>query len=55
MRGGYGEVHALLGLALLVLAYWRKINLEEQAPGKSFGRAYEAYRDETRALIPGIL
>lgn len=51
----YGEVHALEGLVLLALAYWRKIALEERTLREGFGEAYEAYRAATWALIPGVL
>ena len=50
-----GELHALLALALVAGAYWRKIPLEERTLGQVFGPAYEAYRRDTWALIPGLL
>jgi protein-S-isoprenylcysteine O-methyltransferase Ste14 len=49
-----GEWLAVIGVAIVVVAYWRKIRLEEAAVGMAFGPAYEAYRRETWALIPGV-
>ena len=49
-----GEVHGLVGFALLSLAYWRKIRMEEHYLGELFGPQYEAYRSATAALIPGV-
>jgi len=34
------------------LAYWRKIRLEEQALGRTFGPDFDAYRRNTWALVP---
>ena len=47
-----GQYHALLGLAILVLAYLRKTRLEEQILQQTFGAEYEAYRRATWALVP---
>jgi protein-S-isoprenylcysteine O-methyltransferase Ste14 len=47
--------HALLGVAVICAAYARKIPLEERTLRDAFGPAYDAYRQETRALIPWIL
>ena len=49
-----GEAHALVGLALAMAAYWRKIRLEEQHLLSLFGPAYADYRRTTRSLIPGV-
>lgn len=49
-----GEIHAPLALALVIAAYWRKINLEETALRKAFGPEHEIYRQETWAWIPGV-
>jgi protein-S-isoprenylcysteine O-methyltransferase Ste14 len=49
-----GELHALLALGVVMAAYGRKIPLEERTLGEVFGPAYEAYRRETWALIPGL-
>ena len=49
-----GEIHALLALMLVTVAYWRKIRLEERVLGETFGAAYDAYRRDTWALVPLI-
>ncbi|HLW44369.1 MAG TPA: isoprenylcysteine carboxylmethyltransferase family protein [Candidatus Acidoferrales bacterium] len=49
-----GEIHALLAVALLIFAYWRKIPLEEQMLREHFGDAFESYRRKTWALLPGL-
>lgn len=50
-----GQMHALLGFAMAAFAYWRKIRLEEANLRRAFGPEYEAYRRDTRALVPWIL
>jgi protein-S-isoprenylcysteine O-methyltransferase Ste14 len=49
-----GETHALVAFALMVVAYARKIPLEERQLRETFGPAYEDYRKSSRALIPFI-
>jgi len=49
---GRGEIHALIALVAVTLAYWRKIRLEEQVLGKTFGAEFDAYRRDTGALVP---
>ncbi len=49
-----GQLHALIGLALAVGAYLRKIRLEETNLLKGFGADYRTYRSETWALFPGL-
>ena len=49
-----GELHGLIGLALVVLAYLRKISLEEANLMRAFGADYTEYRRETWALLPGL-
>jgi protein-S-isoprenylcysteine O-methyltransferase Ste14 len=46
------QYHALLGLAILVIAYLRKTRLEEQILHQTFGPEYDAYRRDTWALVP---
>jgi protein-S-isoprenylcysteine O-methyltransferase Ste14 len=46
------QYHALVGLALLVVAYVRKTRLEEQILLQTFGGDYEAYRRDTWSLAP---
>ena len=49
-----GEVHALMGLVLICVAYWRKIRLEEDYLGQLFGADYDEYRSATHAVVPGV-
>jgi protein-S-isoprenylcysteine O-methyltransferase Ste14 len=46
------QYHALLGVALLVVAYLRKTRLEENILRETFGTEWDAYRAETWALVP---
>ena len=50
-----GEVHALLGLILACVAYWRKIQIEERYLSTVFGSAYSEYQADVSAIIPGVL
>lgn len=47
-----GQVHAVVALVMVTLAYWRKIRLEERALGETFGGDFESYRSDTWALVP---
>jgi protein-S-isoprenylcysteine O-methyltransferase Ste14 len=49
-----GEWLAVVGVAMAVLAYWRKIRLEEANLKVAFGAEYDSYRGDTWALIPGL-
>ena len=49
-----GEWLAIIGLALALVAYWRKIGLEEANLNAAFGAEYDAYRRESWALLPGL-
>jgi len=49
-----GEVHALVGLALLLAAYWRKVRLEERHLASLFGASYGEYRADTWGAVPGL-
>lgn len=49
-----GEVHALVGLLLLLAAYWRKVRLEERHLAAHFGPSYREYRDATWGAVPGL-
>ena len=46
------QYHALIGLALLLVAYLRKTRLEDQILAQTFGADYDAYRRHTWALVP---
>jgi protein-S-isoprenylcysteine O-methyltransferase Ste14 len=49
-----GEVHALIAVAIVVAAYWRKLRLEKRHLREVFGAAYDDYRGASWALIPGL-
>jgi protein-S-isoprenylcysteine O-methyltransferase Ste14 len=49
-----GEWLAVVGVAVVLIAYWRKIRLEEATLDVAFGADYESYRRTSWALIPGI-
>ena len=49
-----GQIHALLGFAVGVLAYVRKIRQEEAMLRRQFGATYDAFAREVKALVPGI-
>lgn len=49
-----GEWLAAIGLTVAVLAYWRKIRLEEAKLSLAFGAEYDGYRDESWALLPWV-
>jgi protein-S-isoprenylcysteine O-methyltransferase Ste14 len=49
-----GKVHALVGVAIAIFAYWRKIRMEEANMREAFGAQYDDYRRATWALVPGI-
>jgi protein-S-isoprenylcysteine O-methyltransferase Ste14 len=50
-----GEWHAFAALALIGLAYVRKIRLEEQNLRELFGADFDDYRRGTWAVLPGLL
>ncbi len=58
MYGGlaivFGEWLSLIGVALTVAAYVRKVRLEEARLSAEFGEKYEEYRKESWGLMPGI-
>jgi len=49
-----GRTHALLGLAIMIVAYARKIPLEEANLRATFGDTFDDYRRRSWALVPGI-
>ena len=49
-----GHMHALVGVAIAVFAYWRKIRMEEAKLREVFAAEYENYRRATWALVPGL-
>lgn len=48
------ETHALVGFLLVVIAYIRKVRLEEEKLLEAFGRSYADYQQKTWGLIPGV-
>ena len=49
-----GHFHALVGIAVVVFAYWRKIRMEEEKLREAFGARYDDYRSGTWGAIPGL-
>lgn len=50
-----GEVRGLVSVAILLVAYWRKLRIEEQALSQQFADDYPAYQREVKALVPFVL
>ena len=50
-----GRLHVLPAIAVIAVAYWRKIRMEEAKLRESFGAEYDDYRRTTWRLIPGLL
>jgi protein-S-isoprenylcysteine O-methyltransferase Ste14 len=50
-----GLSSAFLGIVLLILAYVRKIALEERLLGEAFGSSFDQYRANSWALIPFLI
>ena len=48
------QYHALLGVAILILAYLRKSRLEDQILAQNFSKEYEDYQRDTWALVPFV-
>ena len=49
-----GELRGILAVFLFIVAYLRKIRIEEKWLIAHFGQAYKDYRKDVRALIPFI-
>lgn len=49
-----GQYHALVGIAVCIIAYARKIPMEEAALRAEFGEAFDAYRQKRWAFIPWV-
>jgi protein-S-isoprenylcysteine O-methyltransferase Ste14 len=47
-----GEIHALIAVAMVAFAYFRKIRMEESNLHEAFGPEYSAYKRRTWALVP---
>src|ERR1035438_7387067 len=50
-----GQIHALIAMAVIALAYLRKLCLEEKILSKIFGPAFDDYRRHSWALLPPLL
>jgi len=50
-----GQWRGVLAVALVLLAFWRKLRLEERWMRETFGARYEAYAGRVAALIPFVL
>jgi len=50
----FGQMHALIGLVIGMIAYLRKTRMEEVNLVNAFGQRYDDYRKETWAIVPGI-
>ncbi|RDS79022.1 isoprenylcysteine carboxylmethyltransferase family protein [Dyella monticola] len=50
-----GEWRALVSLALIGLAFWLKLRLEERWLCEQFGDQYRQYMHRVKALVPGVL
>ena len=49
----FGRRASVLGLLLLILAYWRKWRIEERLMISHFGARYVSYRKRSGAVVPG--
>ncbi len=50
-----GQVRGLLGAAVLLLAFWLKLRIEERFMLEQFGADYRRYQERVKALIPYVL
>ena len=50
-----GEWRGLIAVALVFVALWRKLRLEEKWMRAQFGDSYEAYSRQVAALVPHII
>jgi len=50
-----GEVRGLAALALVFIAWWTKLSVEERFLSEQFGAEYTQYQREVKALIPFVL
>jgi len=49
-----GQGHAVVGVAMVMVAYWRKVRLEEAKLREAFGAEYAGYRRATWGAVPGL-
>jgi protein-S-isoprenylcysteine O-methyltransferase Ste14 len=50
-----GKWRAVIGLALIVVAFLRKLSIEERFMAEQFGEDYARYRTDVAALIPFVV
>jgi protein-S-isoprenylcysteine O-methyltransferase Ste14 len=50
-----GECRGLIATALMVVSFWRKLQLEEALMRETFGDEYRRYCEHTAALIPFVI
>ena len=50
-----GQWRGVLAVAIVFVAFWRKLRLEERWMSETFGEDYRRYRERTKALIPFLL
>jgi len=50
-----GEWRGILAVALVLLALWRKLRIEERWMREQFGEAYQVYSRRVSALVPYLL
>ena len=50
-----GEWRGLLAVALVFVALWRKLRLEEKWMRAQFGESYEAYSRRVASLVPHVI
>ena len=50
-----GDWRGLVAVAIVFASFWFKLRREEQWLSQHFGDAYLAYRQRSKALVPGVL
>jgi protein-S-isoprenylcysteine O-methyltransferase Ste14 len=50
-----GQWRGVVAVAIVLVAFWRKLQLEERWMSETFGEDYRRYRARTKALIPFLL
>jgi protein-S-isoprenylcysteine O-methyltransferase len=51
----YGITRCFVGIPIVALGFWLKLQIEEQFMLQQFGAQYADYRQQVRALIPFVL
>ena len=50
-----GEWRAVIAMAIAVASFWYKLTLEERVMTQTFGREYDDYKRQVKALIPFVI